>query len=167
MQQVPRFLALVENSSLAIAMRENDVLFPLIESVHVVALCLVVGSILAVDMRLLGLASTNHSLDRVTGSILPLTWTAFAMAVVSGSLLFISHATAYLNNDFFVAKMCLIVAAGLNMAIFHRGHTKNRSERENATSRSFRARLAGGLSVLVWIAIVTCGRWIGYTMPIR
>jgi len=153
-----------ENSALADSIRENDLLFPFIESVHVVAICLVVGSILAVDLRLLGLASVNRPVSRVTGGILPLTWGAFVVALTSGGLLFISNATKYLGNGFFVAKMFLIGAAGLNMVMFYMIGARNLSRWENDARLPLPARLAGGVSILLWIAVVTCGRWIGFTM---
>jgi len=165
---MPPFADLIsyfENSALADNIRENDLLFPLIESVHVVAICLVVGSILAVDLRLLGLASINRSVSRVTAGILPLTWGAFVVAVSSGSLLFISNATKYLGNGFFIAKIVLIAAAGLNMVIFHVIGAKDLPRWENDTRLPFQARLAGGVSILLWVAVVACGRWIGFTMP--
>jgi hypothetical protein len=164
---MPHFADLIsyfENSSLADNIRENDVLFPLIESVHVLAICLVVGSILAVDLRLLGLASIHRSVSRVTHGILPLTWCAFVVAVGSGSLLFISNATKYLGNGYFVAKIFLICAAGLNMAIFHSISAKDLPRWENETRLPLAARLAGGLSILLWVAVIVCGRWIGFTM---
>jgi hypothetical protein len=157
-------ISYLENSSLADNIRENDLLFPLIESVHVLAICLVVGSILAVDLRLLGIASINRPLSRVTAGILPLTWGAFAVAVASGGLLFISNATKYLGNGFFIAKLCLIGAAGVNMAIFHFIGAKDLSRWENDARLPLPARLAGGVSILLWIAVVACGRWIGFTM---
>ena len=166
MQQLHAFISYVENSALADTIRENDTLFPLIESVHVVAICLVVGSILAVDLRLLGFASINRSVTRVASGILPLTWVAFVLAVVSGSLLFISNATKYLQNGFFDAKMGLIVAAGLNMAIFQFRSVNDLPSWENETRLPAKARLAGGLSILLWIAVVACGRWIGFTMQV-
>ena len=153
-----------ENSALADSIRENDLLFPFIESVHVVAICLVVGSILAVDLRLLGLASVNRPVSRVTGGILPLTWGASVVALTSGGLLFISNATKYLGNGFFVAKMFLIGAAGLNMVMFYMIGARNLSRWENDARLPLPARLAGGVSILLWIAVVTCGRWIGFTM---
>jgi hypothetical protein len=156
----------LENSALADNIRENDLLFPLIESVHVVAICLVVGSILAVDLRLLGLASLNRSVSRVTAGILPLTWGAFVVAVGSGGLLFISNATKYLGNGFFVAKLCLIAAAGLNMAMFHFIGAKDLPRWENDRRPPLPARLAGGVSIVLWIAVVACGRWIGFTMQL-
>jgi hypothetical protein len=153
-----------ETSGVADAVRENDVLFPLIESIHVLAICLVVGSILAVDLRLLGLASIHRSVSRVTRGILPLTWGAFLVAVTSGSLLFISNATKYLGNGFFVAKILLIAAAGLNMAVFHLISERDMPRWDNDARLPLRARLAGGLSLLLWVAVVACGRWIGFTM---
>ena len=167
MQQLQDFISYFENSGLADNIRENDVLFPLIESMHVVAICLVVGSILVVDLRLLGLASIHRSLSRVTSGILPLTWSAFAVAVTSGILLFISNATKYLGNGYFVAKICLICAAGLNMAIFHGISAKDLPRWENETLLPLPARLAGGLSILLWVSVVICGRWIGFTMRVQ
>lgn len=167
MQLLQSLISYFEHSALADTIRENDVLFPLIESVHVLAICLVIGSVLAVDLRLLGFASVNRSVTRVAGGILPLTWVAFVLAVASGSLLFISNASKYLQNGYFVAKMCLIGVAGVNMAIFHLGSGRDLPRWENETSLPLKARLAGGLSILIWISVVTCGRWIGFTMEIR
>ena len=167
LQQLRDFISYFENSALADNIRENDVLFPLIESLHVVSICLVVGSIFAVDLRLLGLASTDRSVSRVMNGTLPLTWTAFAVAVASGSLLFISNATKYLENGYFDAKILLICAAGLNMAMFHALSAKDLPRWENDTRLPLPARLAGGLSILLWVAVVACGRWIGFTMEVR
>lgn len=166
---MPMFAGLIsslEGSALADAVRENDLLFPLIESVHVLAICLVVGSILAVDLRLLGVASRNLSVSSVTRGILPLTWCAFAVAVGSGGLLFISNATKYLGNAFFIAKLALIGAAGINMAVFHAVGARSQPQWDNEARPPFAARLAGGLSILLWIAVVACGRWIGFTMQV-
>jgi hypothetical protein len=167
MQQLMALIAYFEDSSLADSIRENDTLFPWIESVHVLAVCLVVGSIFAVDLRLLGLASIKQPVSRVTQGVLPLTWCAFAVAVTSGSLLFISNATKYLQNGFFDAKMLLIGAAGLNMLVFHLFSASDQSRWDGA-GRPLppRARLAGGISILLWVAVVACGRWIGFTMKV-
>jgi hypothetical protein len=166
MHQLQTLISYFEDSGLADNIRENDNLFPLIESVHVLAICLVIGSILAVDLRLLGLASIRLSVSRVTKGILPLTWCAFAVALASGSLLFISNATKYLENGYFVAKMLLLCAAGLNMAVFHIIGARHLPRWDDAALLPLQARLAGGLSILLWIAVVACGRWIGFTMKI-
>jgi hypothetical protein len=158
------FIAYLEDTQLAESIRENDVLFPLIESVHVVAICLVVGTILTLDLRLLGLASIQRPVGRLAGAILPVTWGAFAVAATSGFLLFMSNASKYLANGYFVAKLCLICAAGVNMAVFHGLSARDLPQWEKDTLPPLRARLAGALSILLWIAVVACGRWIGFTM---
>jgi hypothetical protein len=166
MLQPRELLSYLEDNGVADAIRENDVLFPFIESIHVVAICLVVGSILAVDLRLLGLASTRRPLSSVTRGILPLTWGAFALAVASGGLMFISNATKYLGNGYFIAKMVLIGVAGVNMLIFHAISARDQPRWENDTRLPLAARVAGGVSMVLWIAVVACGRWIGFTMQV-
>jgi len=164
MPSLKALVAFFEGSSVADAIRENDLLFPLIESVHVLAICLVVGSIMAIDLRLLGMASVRRPASAVWRGILPLTWGAFVVAVASGFLMFISNATKYLGNGFFVAKLCLIAIAGLNMLVFHFLSARDQTRWDNQAKLPLSARLAGGISMLIWIAVVACGRWIGFTM---
>jgi hypothetical protein len=159
-------IAYFEDSAIADAIRENDLLFPTIESVHVVAICLVVGSILVLDLRLLGVASLKRPVSRLANAILPVTWGAFAIAATSGFLLFISNATKYLANGYFVAKMFLICAAGMNMLVFHWISARDLPQWEKDSSPPLRVRLAGAFSILLWIAVVACGRWIGFTMQV-
>jgi hypothetical protein len=81
-------------------------------------------------------------------------------------LMFISNATKYLENGYFIAKMLLIGMAGLNMVMFHAIGARSQPQWENETRPPLPARLAGGLSILLWISVVACGRWIGFTMRI-
>jgi hypothetical protein len=166
MSYFQNLIAFFEDSGIADSIRENDSLFPTIESIHVVAICLVIGSILVLDLRLLGFASTNRPVGRLSRAVLPVTWTAFAIAASSGFLLFISNATKYLANGYFDAKIILICAAGLNMIVFHLVSAKDLPQWEKQTSPPLRARVAGALSILLWIAVVACGRWIGFTMQV-
>jgi hypothetical protein len=158
-------IAFVEHGTLAELVRENDLLFPFIESVHVLAVCLVVGSIAVVDLRLLGFASVDRPVGRLMRSILPITVGAFGLAVAAGSLLFISHASKYLENRCFIAKITLIALAGVNMAVFHLIGARNLDQWENDALPPLFARVAGGLSLFLWVSVVACGRWIGFTMP--
>lgn len=158
-------IAFVEHGTLGELVRENDLLFPFIESVHVLAVCLVVGSIAVVDLRLLGFASVDRPVGRLMRSILPITVGAFGLAVAAGSLLFISHASKYLENRFFIAKITLIALAGVNTAVFHLIGARNLDQWENDALPPLFARVAGGLSLFLWVSVVACGRWIGFTMP--
>jgi hypothetical protein len=166
MSQFADLVAFFEESGVAAAIRESDTLFPFIESVHVVAICLVVGTVFALDLRLLGLASVGWPVSRLARAILPVTWGSFAIAATSGFLLFISNATKYLANGCFDAKIILICAAGLNMIVFHAISAKDLPEWEKQVMPPLPARLAGLLSILLWITVVACGRWIGFTMQV-
>ena len=86
--------------------------------------------------------------------------------MTSGFLMFMSNATKYLGNGYFVAKLVLIAVAGINMLIFHFVSARNQPRWDNQARLPLSARLAGGISLLLWIAVVACGRWIGFTMPV-
>ncbi len=93
--------------------------FPTLETVHVIAIVTVLGSIAVMDLRLLGLASTESKVTEIEHDTLRWTWGAFVLAAVTGLLLFVSKATSYMVNPFFLWKMVLIALAGVNMAVFH------------------------------------------------
>ncbi|MBV8167902.1 MAG: hypothetical protein JO021_13995 [Alphaproteobacteria bacterium] len=154
----------LEATALAEAIRENEVLFPWIESVHVIAIVLVVGTISIVDLRLLGVASLDRAVGRLMRELLPYTWSAFAVAALTGSLLFVSNAMTYGHNVFFRGKLILLVAAGLNMALFHLV-TGRGSARWGAAARPpLSVRTTGAVSLGLWISIIGFGRWIGFTL---
>ena len=117
--EIDRIFDWLQATAIAVTIRENDILFPWIECIHVLAIVLVVGTILIVDLRLLGVASRDRPVTVLLREVLPCTWTAFGVAAVSGSLLFSSNATKYAHNTFFQLKMMLLVIAAANMGIFH------------------------------------------------
>ena len=155
-------LTSLQETSIATAIRENEILFPWIESIHVLAFVVVVGSISIVDLRLLGLASRERPVDGLLREVLPITWGAFAVAATAGGLLFSSKALDYAHSSLFQAKMALLALAGINMAVFH-AFTGRTADRWKATV-PVGAKAAGALSLILWIGVVACGRWIGFTM---
>ena len=153
------------SSAAGVVIRENESLFPWLESAHVIAITLVVGTIWIVDLRLLGVASLDRAVTKLTKEVLPVTWVAFALALVTGSLLFISNAVNYAHNFYFQMKILLLVLAGVNMVIFHLLGTREiESWGTTANDTPLRARIAGGTSLLLWIGIVAFGRWIGFNL---
>jgi hypothetical protein len=158
------FFHWLQDGAVATAIREGETLFPWIESVHVLAVTFVVGSIAAVDLRLLGLAARLRAVSRVEAEIVPLTWIAFAVTVVSGGLLFSSKAVQYAGNLSFQLKIGLLLLAGINMAVFQLVTCRSIDGWDKAAMPPAAVRLAGGLSLLLWIAIIACGRTIGFTM---
>ena len=154
----------VEHWPLAVAIQDSPLLFPVLETVHVMALALVVGLIARVDLRLLGLRDVRTPVARLAADLLPWIWGAFAVAAKSGGLMFMSLAKTYANNLPFQLKIAVLVLAGINMLAFHR-FTFPRIDEWDRGDRSppWAARLAGGLSLYFWISIVFLGRWIGFT----
>jgi hypothetical protein len=146
------------------AIRANELLFPWFESLHVLAITLVLGSIAIVDLRLLGVASRNRPVTRLIREVLPVTWSAFAVAVLTGGTLFASNAVNYSHNFPFQMKMLLMLLAGLNMLVFHFVTYRSVADWDEAGRTPFAARFAGGFSITVWLAIVAFGRWIGFTI---
>jgi hypothetical protein len=142
--------------------RESALLFPSIETVHVFALVLVVGSIMTVDLRLLGVTNRDRHFSHLASEMLPWTWTAFAVAAIAGLLMFSSKAVTYYENIPFRIKMCCLILAGLNMFWFHWAGTRNLKMWDHATPPPA-AKFAGGASLLLWTVIVATGRWIGFT----
>ena len=153
----------LQDTTIATAIRENDTLFPWIETLHVFAIVLVVGSISIVDLRLLGLASRDRPAQHVMREILPLTWGAFAVAAAAGALLFSSKAVDYAHNFFFQCKMILLLLAGTNMAVFH-VLGRDVSNWSDVTRPPMPAKIAGSLSLILWVTVVAFVRWIGFTL---
>jgi hypothetical protein len=159
-----RALEWLQATPLARTIAENEVLFPWIESIHVLAIVLVVGTISIIDLRLLGIASLDRATDRLMRHVLPLTWGAFAIAATTGALMFSSNAKAYAHNFYFQGKLMLLVVAALNMATFHWIGIAD-IDRWGATRQTpVAAKAAGAISLTVWIAVVVFGRWVGFTV---
>src|SRR6266853_680635 len=116
--QVDAILQWIQATSLATRIRESLFLFPLLESIHVIGLALVFGTIVVVDLRLLGSASTERPFKRVASDIFKWTWAAFALTALTGSLMFTTNATVYFHNFYFRTKMLLLLLAGINMVAF-------------------------------------------------
>ena len=151
-------------TGLAALIRENDLAFPVIETVHVLAIALVVGSIAIVDLRLLGIASRERAYSRVAGDVLPVTWLAFAVAVLSGVLMFMSNAPTYAHNPYVQATLVCLGLAGLNMAVFQGITGRDRGPWDRSLPTPLPVRTAAVLSLVLWTLVVTAGRWIGFTM---
>jgi hypothetical protein len=148
------------------SIREYTGAFPWIESFHVLALTLVFGTIVIVDLRLLGVASHRRGARQLILDLLPYTWAAFALAVVTGSLLFASNAVAYAHNAPFLWKMAAIAAAGINMALFHLTAYRRIVDWDDALPPPLAARTAGMTSLALWVLVICLGRWIGFTLDV-
>jgi hypothetical protein len=163
-QSLTALMEWVQATPLAVFIHKNAWAFTTIEVVHVFAISLVIGTIAIVDLRLLGLASTKRPFGELARQVLPLTWIAFVLAALAGSLLFISRATAYLVSTTFQIKMAVIVLAGINMLIFELITVRGVQKWNLDPKPPLPARLAGGISLACWVLVVVFGRWTGFTV---
>lgn len=152
----------IEASGLAEWMRSSLKALPIVEAIHVLAITVVYGTILIVDLRLLGIPSTRRPFTRVSDELLGLTWAAFVVAVITGVLLFVVNAGTYYDNTAFRFKLAAIAAAGINMAVFQFVTFRGVASWDR-TAPPPAARAAGALSILLWTSVLFLGRWIGFT----
>jgi hypothetical protein len=151
----------LEASGVGHWMREALWAYPAVETVHIIGLALLFGTIVIVDLRLLGLGR-NVSAVAVTRSVLPWTLAGFGIAAVTGSLMFTAHAADFATLPIFLLKMTLIVLGGINAAWLRVGALKNAGQWEVATMPPRRVRAAAAASLLLWMCVIACGRLLAY-----
>jgi hypothetical protein len=163
-QSIADTLSWLDSTWLSEFIRESPWAFPTIESIHVIALALVIGTIAIVDLRLLGLASTRRPFTELSREVLPWTWGAFVLAATTGGLMFVSQPLGYYANVAFRIKIILVLLAGLNMLVFQLVTHRGVARWDRAPSVPLPGKIAGTFSLIFWVAVVFFGRRIGFTM---
>ena len=160
---IPGLIASLEASGLATTIRNSLFLFPLIESVHVIGLTMVFGTIVIIDLRLLGIASTRRPFTAIASDVFKWTWMAFAVTATTGALMFITNASTYYQSAYFRAKMALLALSGLNMLVFELTARRSIHAWDRNASAPASGRAVAVLSLVIWIGVIVLGRWIGFT----
>ena len=145
----------------SIALHESLYLYPLVETTHVLSIMLFVGTVAAVDLRLLGWRFREVPVSEVTGRILPWTALGFAIAVTSGALLFYAIPVRTYLSLFFRVKALALLAAGINAGLYHRWVARG-STWDTASRPPRRVRVAGAVSLTAWVVVIVMGRMIAY-----
>jgi hypothetical protein len=159
---IGEWLAALEATALARALRDSVWAYPLVNAAHILGVALLVGAIIPLDLRLLGawqsvpLAPLWRVLTRTAGA-------GLGLAIVFGTLLFITRATEYAASSLFLSKM-VVVGVGTANALAVRTLVPDtiasmRSAREKPPVR---VQLAGGISLAAWLMALTLGRLVGY-----
>ncbi len=159
---IPSFLDWLGSTSWSVALLESLYAWPLLESTHVLSLGLFVGTAVMNDLRLLGWTMRRIPVSEVTGRLLPWTRLGFVVIVISGLLIFYSNPLRYYHNVFFRVKVGLLIVAGLNAFVFHRGVHRGVAEWGLDALPPRQARVAGAVSLVAWALIVVTGRMIAY-----
>ncbi len=148
-------VAAIEGSPLAAWVGESALVYPIANTAHVLGAIMVVGAIGVVDLRVLGYGR-GLSTQRLWSALTPIAIAGFALMVISGALLFVADARALAGSPIFLAKLGLIVLAGLNALAFRIG--RHRLDEPPPVS----ARVLAALSLGLWVSVVITGRLIAY-----
>ncbi|HVE50827.1 MAG TPA: DUF6644 family protein [Casimicrobiaceae bacterium] len=151
----------VEATGVARFMREALYAYPVTETVHITGLALLFGSIAIVDLRLLGLGK-RIPLSALVAFAVPWSIVGFIVAAGAGSLMLVAHANEFLTLPLFWIKMTLIVLAGSNALLLHRGALRNAAALDAMTVTPPRLRVAAALSLVLWLGVIACGRFLAY-----
>lgn len=146
----------------SIALHESHYLFLIILMVHVLTLCVLVGSAVMLDLRLLGLTLQSVPASEVMARLLPWIAAGFLVMIASGALLFYAAPVLEYKNLFFRLKMVTLILAVLNAVVFHRTMYRKVSEWDRYPVPPRGAKVAGALSLALWAIIITMGRMIPY-----
>jgi hypothetical protein len=154
------FLAWLESTALADAVRTIPWLYPALESLHYIGIACLVGGIMLIDLRLLGVAKKLRIDLMVT--LLPWVWVGFTINAITGGIIFIYGATGFGTNSPFIMKMILILIAGINAFIFEIMARRGRDSWVAAGTAPVPVRAVATLSLILWVSVVTTGRWMAY-----
>jgi hypothetical protein len=146
----------------SIALHESLYMYPLVESMHVLTLCLFVGLASVVDLRLMGVVLRRVPVSEVARKLLPWVAVGFAIMVITGVLLFYAIPVRSYHSVWFRIKLVLLVLAGLNAWVFHARIWRRVSEWDLAPVPPRAARVAGTASLVLWAGIIVMGRMIAY-----
>lgn len=154
------FLTWLESTAIADAIRVSRWMYAAIETGHYLGLAMLVGGIMVIDLRILGVAK-SLPVRSVLG-LLPWVWAGLVVNVLTGSLMFIYGAENFGTSRVFWLKMSFMVLAGLNALLFQILSTRSGEDWVSTERVPVPAKAVATLSFVLWICVVTTGRWMAY-----
>ena len=154
-------LGALESSGFAREMRGSLWLYPIVEIAHIAGITMLVGSVAALDLRLLGFARAIP-VRALAGLLLPWAWIGFAVVVPAGLAMFATHATEFAVNPAFRLKLLLLAVAALNAATFHLTVYRTALDWNREAPTPGSAKVAALISLALWLGVIACGRLIAY-----
>ena len=156
------FFQWLEGTAGSLYIRESTIVYPIIETTHVLTLCLFLGLIALWDLRLAGVGLRGVPISQVGERLLPWALFGFVVMTISGALLFYSGPVKAAGNPFFKVKMVMIALTGVNALAFHLTAYKEVAKWDNAPVLPSRVKMAGIVSIVLWCGVVICGRMQAY-----
>ena len=154
----------LQNTPWATGMRQSDFLFPIVEGSHILALSLSVGLILMFDLRLLGWAFRTESASKIMQQVMPWALPGFGIMFITGVLLFLSQAEKVYTNNYFRAKMILLLLLGINALVYQLKFYPAMAEWDLSDTIPAGARTVAMVSLVLWAVVIACGRLMAYEL---
>ncbi len=137
-------------------------LIPLSQSIHILAIAMLLSSMVFIDLRILGVAAKSETMTQMSRRFVPWVWTSLVLLAVTGTLQIIAEPMRTLNgNPMFQIKM-LMLALGIAVLVFFQSSLRRHTSFWDDPRRRTLTRALAGSSLLLWCAIVITGRWIAY-----
>jgi uncharacterized protein DUF6644 len=143
-------------------LRESETAFPLTEAIHLIGLGISVGTIVWIDLRLMGKVMRDVRISEVVSRLEPWAIGGFTVMMLSGLFLFLGKPDNYYGTTAFKLKMLLLPLAGLNVLFFHRRVFPNVEQWDEGVVPPWQGRLVGAVSMSLWVVIIVLGRWTAY-----
>jgi hypothetical protein len=154
----------LETTAAAVMVRESLWGFPILVAIHLLGLTISAGIVIWFDLRLLGVSMRGQPVSQVYRRLMPLAFVGFAVMFISGGFLLAGFATAAYGNLYFRIKAAALVLAGINALIYHRMTERTIASWDTDPRPPLPARMAGLISLAVWVVVVLAGRMMSYTM---
>lgn len=158
------FATWLEGTAPAIYARESFYGFQILVGIHLLGLIFSVGTLLWLDLRMLGIALRGTPISTLNRQLVPWFVAGFIAMFGSGLVIFAGFATSAYVNVFFQIKLAAIVLAGINAWLFHRMLGRNPQEWDLDPVPPAAVRAAGFVSLALWATVIVCGRMMSYTM---
>ena len=156
------FCQWLQETDVSVAIREGALLYPIIGGIHLLAIALFGGMVLASDVRMLGWGLRRESLTDLIGQLQVWKWVGGVIVVITGLLLAWCEPIKLYHSKSFWIKMTLLALVGVHALIFRGSVYGDTVALDQAPTIPLRAKLAAALSLLLWAGIVFSGRLIAF-----
>jgi uncharacterized membrane protein SirB2 len=158
-QALQNFCDWLSNTSISLTIQTVMWIIPAVQTIHILCVAIVMSCMAMMDLRLVGVAGTRRPVSVAVSRFVPWVWGVLPVLLATGIILIVGEPSRELLNPYFRTKMLLLAIVIVITFAVQRVNKRNESFWE--FNRAF-AVLMGGASLLIWIGIVTCGRWIAY-----
>jgi len=158
-EALQNFCDWLSNTSISLTIQTITWIIPAVQTIHILCVALVMSCMAMMDLRLIGVAGTRRPVSVAVSRFVPWVWGALPVLLATGTILTIGEPSRELLNPYFRTKMASLVVVILITFFVQRQNKKDANYWE---ARKGMAALAGVFSLLLWVGIVTCGRWIAY-----